>query len=159
MRCFYPFPGGHSGVVPPDPIPNSEVKRACADGSVALPCKSRSPPGALSKEGLPIRGGLCLCGGCSRDRRSTAPTAHRFGLHPGIPLNGSVGALSGICLWWWPGESQQHWIGKSYRERPRVIRSMPAKRRWTDCRDAGSHSRKFLRGSLESTDSPHHEHE
>ena len=46
-RCSHPFPGGHSGVVPPDPIPNSEVKRACADGSVALPCKSRSPPGAL----------------------------------------------------------------------------------------------------------------
>ena len=53
MRCFNPFPGGHSGVVPPDPIPNSEVKRACADGSVALPCKSRSPPGALSKKASP----------------------------------------------------------------------------------------------------------
>jgi hypothetical protein len=54
MRCSHPFPGGHSGVVPPDPIPNSEVKRACADGSVALPCKSRSPPGALSKKASPI---------------------------------------------------------------------------------------------------------
>ena len=31
----HPFPGGYSGVVPPDPIPNSAVKRACADGSVA----------------------------------------------------------------------------------------------------------------------------
>ena len=31
-----PFPmlGDHSGVVPPDPIPNSEVKRASANGSV-----------------------------------------------------------------------------------------------------------------------------
>ena len=27
--------GDHSGVVPPDPFPNSEVKRICADGSVA----------------------------------------------------------------------------------------------------------------------------
>lgn len=35
MRCSHPFPGGYSGVVPPDPFPNSEVKRACADGSVA----------------------------------------------------------------------------------------------------------------------------
>ena len=52
-RCSHPFPGGHSGVVPPDPIPNSEVKRACADGSVALPCKSRSPPGALSQKPPP----------------------------------------------------------------------------------------------------------
>ena len=53
-RCSHPFPGGHSGVVPPDPIPNSEVKRACADGSVALPCKSRSPPGALFQKASPI---------------------------------------------------------------------------------------------------------
>ena len=32
----------NSRVEPPDPIPNSEVKRSCADGSVALPCESRS---------------------------------------------------------------------------------------------------------------------
>ena len=33
-----PFsPGGHSGVVPPDPFPNSVVKRACADDSVGPP--------------------------------------------------------------------------------------------------------------------------
>ena len=30
------FPGGHSGRVPPDPIPNSEVKTLCADGSLAV---------------------------------------------------------------------------------------------------------------------------
>src|SRR5215469_14251978 len=34
LRCSHPFPGGYSAVVPPDPIPNSEVKRSCADGSV-----------------------------------------------------------------------------------------------------------------------------
>jgi hypothetical protein len=28
------LPGGHSEWVPPDPIPNSEVKTLCADGSV-----------------------------------------------------------------------------------------------------------------------------
>ena len=31
------LPGGTSAVVPPDPMPNSEVKRRCADGSVGLP--------------------------------------------------------------------------------------------------------------------------
>ena len=29
--------GDNSAVVPPDPIPNSEVKRSCADGSVGFP--------------------------------------------------------------------------------------------------------------------------
>ncbi len=27
----------NSAVVPPDPFPNSEVKRSCADGSVGVP--------------------------------------------------------------------------------------------------------------------------
>ena len=31
---LHPLPGDNSCVVPPDPIPNSEVKRANADGSV-----------------------------------------------------------------------------------------------------------------------------
>ena len=30
------LPGGNSEREPPDPIPNSEVKTLCADGSVAL---------------------------------------------------------------------------------------------------------------------------
>jgi len=30
------LPGGHSEREPPDPIPNSEVKTFCADGSVAI---------------------------------------------------------------------------------------------------------------------------
>ena len=29
--------GDNSAVVPPDPFPNSEVKRSCADGSVGFP--------------------------------------------------------------------------------------------------------------------------
>lgn len=29
--------GGHSDAVPPDPIPNSEVKRISGDGSVGFP--------------------------------------------------------------------------------------------------------------------------
>jgi hypothetical protein len=31
------MPGGHSELVPPDPIPNSEVKRLSADDSVGVP--------------------------------------------------------------------------------------------------------------------------
>ena len=31
------MPDGNSDTVPPDPIPNSEVKRISADGSVGLP--------------------------------------------------------------------------------------------------------------------------
>jgi hypothetical protein len=31
------LPGGHSDAVPPDPIPNSEVKRISGDGSVGSP--------------------------------------------------------------------------------------------------------------------------
>ena len=31
------LPGGNSAVVPPDPMPNSEVKRRSADGSVGFP--------------------------------------------------------------------------------------------------------------------------
>ncbi len=31
------MPGGHSDTVPPDPIPNSEVKRISGDGSVGIP--------------------------------------------------------------------------------------------------------------------------
>ena len=33
-RDLHPLPGDHSAVAPPDPIPNSEVKRSRADGSV-----------------------------------------------------------------------------------------------------------------------------
>ena len=35
MRDLHRLLSGYSSVVPPDPIPNSEVKRARADGSVA----------------------------------------------------------------------------------------------------------------------------
>ena len=34
LRHSKRLPGGHSGVEPPDPFPNSEVKRTSADGSV-----------------------------------------------------------------------------------------------------------------------------
>ena len=37
LKIFQSFPGGHSELVPPDPISNSEVKRFSADGSVGFP--------------------------------------------------------------------------------------------------------------------------
>lgn len=43
------LPDEISVVEPPDPIPNSEVKRNSADGSVGLPCESRSSSGFLSE--------------------------------------------------------------------------------------------------------------
>ena len=46
---LHPLPGDHSVVAPPVPIPNTEVKRNRADGSVILSCESRSSPGSLSK--------------------------------------------------------------------------------------------------------------
>ncbi len=46
MVC--PLSGGHSELEPPDPIPNSEVKRLSAHDSVGLaPCESRTLPGIL----------------------------------------------------------------------------------------------------------------
>ncbi len=48
------LPDEISVVEPPDPIPNSEVKRNSADGSVGFPCESRSSsgsyPGTLSRK-------------------------------------------------------------------------------------------------------------
>ncbi len=45
----YRLPGGHSEWVPPDTIPNSEVKTLSADDSVGFPCESRTLPGFLLK--------------------------------------------------------------------------------------------------------------
>ena len=36
-HCNTDFSGDHSELAPPDPMPNSEVKRLSADGSVGLP--------------------------------------------------------------------------------------------------------------------------
>ena len=44
-RNEFKFLGGHSSEVPPDPIPNSEVKLASADGTAGVILwESRSPP-------------------------------------------------------------------------------------------------------------------
>ena len=48
------LPGGTSAVVPPDPMPNSEVKRRSADGSVGSPHARVGNCQALIKVKKPI---------------------------------------------------------------------------------------------------------
>ena len=48
------LPGGFSGVDPPVPIPNTEVKRTSADDTaLATEWENRSPPGGISTQGPP----------------------------------------------------------------------------------------------------------
>ena len=73
---LHPLPGDHSVVAPPVPIPNTEVKRNRADGSVILSCKSRSSPGSLPETPVhkdwgfllsyigAVAGGNCSMNGC-----------------------------------------------------------------------------------------------
>ena len=49
------LPGGTSAVVPPDPMPNSEVKRRSADGSVGSPHARVGNGQASNKEKSPVR--------------------------------------------------------------------------------------------------------
>src|SRR6201992_4336422 len=77
------LPGGHSEREPPDPIPNSEVKTLCADGSVpfrharvghcqALNGRPRwETSGAFSFVGAPDHGG---CAGCGALASAAKPT-------------------------------------------------------------------------------------
>ena len=57
------LPGGKRALEPPDPIPNSEVKRCIADGSVGLPhvrvghCRASNPKPLSAKA---ARGFFCL---------------------------------------------------------------------------------------------------
>ena len=52
------LPGGFSAVVPPDPMPNSEVKRRSADGSVGSPHARVGNCQALNTEALNESSGL-----------------------------------------------------------------------------------------------------
>ena len=69
FATLHPLPGEHSAVEPPDPIPNSEVKRSCADGSVLRACESRSSPGFYPKSPQPKGWGLLLL---PRERQTSA---------------------------------------------------------------------------------------
>ena len=63
------FPGGNSNLEPPDPIPNSEVKRISADGSVGSPhvrvghCQDLNPKKPLlhRSRGFFLAGGYEYC--------------------------------------------------------------------------------------------------
>ena len=59
------LPGGSSAVVPPDPMPDSEVKRRSADGSVGSPHARVGNCQALIKVKKPILtdGLFCVCAG------------------------------------------------------------------------------------------------
>src|ERR1700753_4313788 len=82
-RISNSLPGGHSEREPPDPIPNSEVKTLCADGSVpfrharvghcqALNGRPRwETSGAFSFVGAPDHGG---CAGCGALASAAKPT-------------------------------------------------------------------------------------
>ncbi len=54
------LPGGCSAVVPPDPMPNSEVKRRSADGSVGSPHARVGNCQASIKEPLSAAEGFLL---------------------------------------------------------------------------------------------------
>ncbi len=56
------LPGGESAVVPPDPMPNSEVKRRSADGSVGSPHARVGNCQASPKEPPVNAGGFLLWG-------------------------------------------------------------------------------------------------
>ena len=56
------FPDGHRAVVPPDPMPNSEVKRSIADGSVGSPHVRVGHCQGLMQS-LRASGGFFLCCG------------------------------------------------------------------------------------------------
>ncbi len=53
--------GGHSGVAPPESIPNSEVKHTSADGSVGSPHARVGHRQTINKTALRLCEGLFLC--------------------------------------------------------------------------------------------------
>ena len=55
------MPGGNSVVDPPDPMPNSAVKRNSADGSVEFLHVKVGHYQAPNKEGLPVCEALFIC--------------------------------------------------------------------------------------------------
>ena len=65
------LPGGSSAVVPPDPMPNSEVKRRSADGSVGSPHARVGNCQASNKWKAPYESaGLFAMGNLGNGRRS-----------------------------------------------------------------------------------------
>ncbi len=75
---LHPLPGEYSAVEPPDPIPNSEVKRSRADGSVLRACESRSSPGPYTKTPNLVLG-VFLCPNKTRRHPTRKPARKDFG--------------------------------------------------------------------------------
>ena len=62
MLIFYA--DDNSKMEPPDPFPNSEVKRLSADGSVVCPCESRSSSAPYLTPLSDDEGVFCVINGC-----------------------------------------------------------------------------------------------
>ena len=60
---LHPLPGEYSAVEPPDPIPNSEVKRSRADGSVHPHARVGHRQGLYPAKPQLNELGFCLCTG------------------------------------------------------------------------------------------------
>lgn len=148
FRCRYFALRAYSGMDPPDPIPNSEVKHASADDSWgATPCKSRSARGPYLEVGdqrddPPVRGSSSVgrappCQGGCREFESRLPLqtsrvsdAYRktrhfrrvfLGLRP-------RGCADGVWLWPKRPADSAAWSGGGAATR--LVWSAPAKRIW-----------------------------
>ena len=75
---LHPLPGDNSAVAPPDPIPNSEVKRSRADGSVHPHARVGHRQGLYPAKPQPNKLGFCLCG----QKSSTADCGARRSREP-----------------------------------------------------------------------------
>ena len=58
---LFPLSGGYGGRATPDPISNSEVKPACADGTAGLSCGRVGRCRSYLKAPQAILGGLFFC--------------------------------------------------------------------------------------------------
>ena len=68
---LHPLPGDNSAVAPPDPIPNSEVKRSRADGSVHPHARVGHRQGLFPKPRI-NRSGVFLCAAANQRHIATA---------------------------------------------------------------------------------------
>ncbi len=97
------LPGGDSAVVPPDPMPNSEVKRRSADGSVGSPHARVGNCQASYKE-PPVNAGV-FCHGAGKpalrdtgqDRRRSCVRFYGPG-RSGLVLSPALCCAPALCL-------------------------------------------------------------
>ena len=110
------FAGGDSGGVPPEPIPNSEVKPSNADGTAGVTqWESRSPPASFTKDPLELaREGSFVCMVCGaywakarycvpQAREALSRTVGHRRLHRSVSSAGDVAPCPGQLQ---PGPTQ-----------------------------------------------------